>query len=193
MGETEAIRQLRNLSTQEDMSHFPLMTGCLSSTSLSIPRSEVMVCEADRGHEIVFTSSHVMVLEAQRRYWPQTPALGLPVSRRTPGLSNQVLSYKTRGPKGTCPPRAHHTPTTLRCTLDLQDPGNSVKALLSLHQTVCFFLDLVSRGQVISPVCAPVGLIGGQEVIICVCVCRGLYGGIDRVLSTWVRMSTQVC
>lgn len=64
MGETEAIRQLRNLSTQEDMSHFPLMTGCLSSTSLSIPRSEVMVCEADRGHEIVFTSSHVMVLEA---------------------------------------------------------------------------------------------------------------------------------
>ena len=47
--EIEVIRQLRNLSTQEDMSHFPLMTECLSSTSLSIPRNIEMVCEADRG------------------------------------------------------------------------------------------------------------------------------------------------
>ena len=57
MGEIEAIRHLKNLSTQEDMSHFPLMTKCLSSTSLSIPRSVEMVCEADSGAIMKYSSS----------------------------------------------------------------------------------------------------------------------------------------
>lgn len=88
--EIEVIRQLRNLSTQEDMSHFPLMTECLSSTSLSIPRNIEMVCEADRGP---WNSLHPLTCHGS---WSIEIVLALDPCSGPPNLNEDMLGFQTR-------------------------------------------------------------------------------------------------
>lgn len=90
--------------------------------------------------------------------WPSY-FTGLHIELSVTGSSPTEL--EVLGTKGTCPLRADPTPTLLGQNLYPWDPGNSAKIDLSLHPGfACLFLGLVSAGQIIPPVCMPIGLDG---------------------------------